>query len=344
MSYSNNTNLAKARAKALQSLILDQLPVSVVANKCGVHHSTIWRWKVKWLALNKNVQLTNNNRPNLQVKTYPIVVNKQLTIQATNIRLLGAKWLIPTISSKPHSHPKAISDQTIQLVLQAKRQLKRCAEVVWHHLTITGIKLNGIFVKLKLSLSSVKRILKKHYQVNPRKHQRKYKPRIKRPIVTKPGDLVEVDTIHLFNYTTKKRTYVYTVIDLYTRMAYAKAYEQIRPGLAAKTVLEAKDYFGFNFKVVQTDNGPEFSSYFEQRLNQHNIVVRHTRLGRPNDNAHIERFNRTIQEECTGSYRKDSQKLTNLNQQIAKYLDYYNYQRVHLGLELMVPAEMLQRF
>lgn len=32
------------------------------------------------------------------------------------------------------------------------------------------------------------------------------------------------------------------------------------------------------------------------------IAIRHTRLGRPNDNAHIERFNRTIQEECTGSY------------------------------------------
>ena len=53
---------------------------------------------------------------------------------------------------------------------------------------------------------------------------------------------------------------------------------------------------------MQSDNGLEFSEHFAQRLKSNNIALRHTRLGRPNDNAHIERFNRTIQEECTGNY------------------------------------------
>ena len=48
MAYSINPNLPKARATALQMLIRDQLPLGVVANKCGVHRSTIWRWKRKW--------------------------------------------------------------------------------------------------------------------------------------------------------------------------------------------------------------------------------------------------------------------------------------------------------
>ncbi len=44
-------------------------------------------------------------------------------------------------------------------------------------------------------------------------------------------------------------------------------------------------------------------SYFEDRLTSQGISIRHTRLGRPNDNAHIERFNRTFgKEECTGKY------------------------------------------
>ena len=65
-------------------------------------------------------------------------------------------------------------------------------------------------------------------------------------------------------------------------------------------VLHARNESGFDFRLVQSDNGPEFSRYFEQVLAKHSIPTRHTRLGRPNDNAHIERFNRTIQEECLG--------------------------------------------
>ena len=63
MAYSNNPNLPKARAIALRLLVTEQLPAVVVARKCGVHRSTIWRWKKKWDEINKNVQLTNDNRP-----------------------------------------------------------------------------------------------------------------------------------------------------------------------------------------------------------------------------------------------------------------------------------------
>ena len=69
MAYSTNPNLPKARATAMRLLVVDQLPVMVVARKCGVHRSTIWRWKQKWNALNRYVQMDNVNRPNRQVKT-----------------------------------------------------------------------------------------------------------------------------------------------------------------------------------------------------------------------------------------------------------------------------------
>ncbi len=47
MAYSINPNLPKARALALQLLIREQLPLQVVANRCGVHRTTIYRWRVK---------------------------------------------------------------------------------------------------------------------------------------------------------------------------------------------------------------------------------------------------------------------------------------------------------
>ena len=54
-----------------------------------------------------------------------------------------------------------------------------------------------------------------------------------------PGDLVEIDTTRLFNPITKQKRYIYTVIDLYTRMAYARVYEELRPINALNTIQKA---------------------------------------------------------------------------------------------------------
>ena len=95
--------------------------------------------------------------------------------------------------------------------------------------------------------------------------------------------------------------------------------------------------------MVQSDNGPEFGQFFEQRLGSKGITVRHSRLGRPNDNAHIERFNRTIQTECIGYYWNRSVPLPSQHAKLAAWLAYYNNERVHLGIQMRAPSQMLQR-
>ena len=94
---------------------------------------------------------------------------------------------------------------------------------------------------------------------------------------------------------------------------------------------------------MQADNGQEYSRYFEERMKKNSIAVRHSRLGRPNDNAHIERFNRTIQEECLGRRLSYRTKTDEAQTKINKYIEFYNGERVHLGLELQTPVSMLQR-
>ncbi len=319
MSYSINPNLPKARALALKLLITEGLPLQVVANRCGVHRSTIYRWKHKWLEINNNFQLENFNRPNRE--------------PGKQFRLASVSWLIPTLSSRPLASPKAISQWIVDRVMELRKELKRCAEVVWFHLTHE----DGI----KISLSSVRRILKRNYAINGRKKRvRPDNPR--RPHVTSPGELVETDTIHYVCPITKRRRYVYTIIDIYSRMTYAEVHSRILPGLAAETILKAQAEFGFKFNMVQSDNGPEFSRYFEQSLAKQNILTRHTRLGRPNDNAHIERYNRIIQEECLGSYIDYRTSNKHLQTKITKYLEFYNTKRVHLSLQYRTPKQMLQ--
>jgi hypothetical protein len=53
MAYSINPNLIKARRIALLLILEDKLPLNVVARKCGVHRTTVWRWLKKWQELNK---------------------------------------------------------------------------------------------------------------------------------------------------------------------------------------------------------------------------------------------------------------------------------------------------
>ena len=319
MAYSSNPNLPKARAIALRLLIADGVPSAVVANKCGVHRSTIWRWKQKWLRLNENVEQSKPGRPT----------------RNTSFVAQYYRWSIRTESAAPQNSPHAIGKVVIERVLTLRAQLKRCAEVIWHHLRwVDGIR---------ISLSSVHRILRRHHEYASARKNRVRPDNPRRPMVARPGELVQTDTIHYVCPISRRRRYVYTVLDLYSRMAYAEIHDRIRPGIAADVAIRAQKAWGFQMAMVQADNGPEFSRYFEQALHRKVIRVRHSRLGRPNDNAHIERFNRTIQEECLGHYLDPRTKTETIQKKINEYIDYYNNKRVHLGLQLRIPIQMLQR-
>jgi transposase InsO family protein len=320
MAYSINPNLPKARAIAMQLLVRDRVPLQIVANRCGVHRSTVWRWKRKWDALNQYVQMDNPNRPN--------------RVHSRMNHLNRCTWRIATVTSRPHANPTAVSQELVRLVLAVRAQLRRCAEVVWHHIVTV--------LAVSVSLSSVRRILWCSGVARGRKNRvRSDNPR--RPQVTAPGELVQTDTIHHVDPKSSRRLYYYTVIDLFTRMTYVILVPKLSQGLAAQAVLEAQKQWGFPIAMVQADNGPEYGRYFEQQMMHASIQTRHSRLHRPNDNAHIERFNRTIQTECIGYFWQKSVPLSRQQATLTAYLEHYNFKRVHLGIQLQTPASMLQR-
>ena len=317
MAYSINPNLVKARRTALLLVLKDKLPVAVVARKCGVNRTTIWRWLKKWQVLNQYIKQGHPNRPSLKTIFVPEYY----------------RWQIITEPSRPHTFPRQLSMEIVKRVLELKAQLKRCVEVIHYYLGLEGIR---------ISLSSVRRVFQRHHILDRQKSERRpYKRNIKRPAIDKPGNLVETDTVHLMNPMTGGRLYIYTVIDLYTRMAYARVYERIYQQPTIETILKAQQQLGFKFETVQADNGLEFGQLFKQRLEAKGMKVRHTRVRRPNDNAHIERFNRTLRQECIGNY--SAKTIQQIQTDLDKYLDYYNNARVHLGLKCKTPAEMLQR-
>ena len=232
---------------------------------------------------------------------------------------------IPTLSSKPKHHPKQLSDEIVWKIFQQRIKNKRCAEVVHQELLNQGIK---------TSLSSIKRTLDRHGLLKKRSLWKRYHPHIDRPYPLKAGDLVQMDTIHLM-ISKKKRIYVFTLIDVYSRWVYAKCYEKMNSKICLNFTHEAQEKASFRFEMLQSDHGPEFGSWFVTQIKKDH---RYTRIGKPNDNAHIERFNRTLQEECVD---KVITNVRSINCALKKYLQYYNQERLHLGLNLKTPNQLL---
>ena len=154
-----------------------------------------------------------------------------------------------------------------------------------------------------------------------------------------------MDTIHFSNWKTKQKYFIYTLIDLKSRWTYAEYSPRISPAETAAFVRRAQAAAAacatpFVFRLIQTDNGQEFSSACEQALQALGIAQRRIRLGKKNDNAHIERFNRTIQDECLGRWPS----VAGIQERLTAYLDFYNNHRLHLGIQCMTPAGVLQRY
>lgn len=234
---------------------------------------------------------------------------------------------LATRSSRPHHHPRALEGRIVQQILRYRLEHRRCAEVIHHLMTKDGYT---------VSLSSVKRVLRRNgmSQFSRWKKWHTYPPR---PLPENPGILVEVDTIHMGPHDD--RLYVYTLLDVCSRWAYAEVVERITTWQSLAFVGAAQEQASFSFTMLQSDHGPEFSKYFTTQLISRGVAHRHSRVRQPNDNGHLERFNRTIQEECLNRIPKN---LRLWQKEIPEYIRFYNTERPHMGLGMKTPEEMLK--
>ena len=90
-------------------------------------------------------------------------------------------------------------------------------------------------------------------------------------------------------------------------------------------------------QAIRCDNGPEFTSeVFVEWCQQRDIIIRYIQPGKPNQNAYIERFNRTYREEVLNSYLFED--LDDVREITADWLISYNEQRPHDALGGLPPA------
>jgi transposase InsO family protein len=243
----------------------------------------------------------------------------------------GTGWMpIPTRSSKPKKSPRALPAETVEAIIKERIGRRRCAEHVHHALKKKGID---------VSLSSVKRTLDRCHLRKSRSPWKRPHDFTERPEATYCGALLELDTIHIIA-PDGSRIYVYTIIDLFSRWAYAEVVSKIGAEASARFVLRAQKAAPFRFEMVQTDHGSEFSTRFTHRLHEQQIRHRHSRVRQKDDQAHIERFNRTIQEEC---FDRTVHSIPSFKRVLPEYLRWYNGERSHMGINYQTPLEVLRR-
>lgn len=205
-------------------------------------------------------------------------------------------------------------------------------------------------LNVHLSFSTVGRIMqamKKRGvlpQYRPPKHISMMRKKIRRNgfLPKQAGELFELDTVVTSINGTKR--YTLTAIDLYGRFAYARTYMSASSKTATAFLKDLQTKSPFKIQRIQTDNGSEFAKYFASYLEEEDIVHFHTYPRSPKMNAHIERFNRTVQEECLNWHRGLlSVDIEAFNTKLSEWIWWYNSKRPHISLGYLSPLQYIER-
>jgi transposase InsO family protein len=235
--------------------------------------------------------------------------------------------LIPTRSSRPEHSPNALDPVIVRRVLNLRAERNQCAEIIHWRLEQEGIR---------ISISSVKRVLRR-YGISKYSKWKKWHQYPIRPLPEKPGFLVEIDAVH--EGTLSDRLSAYALIDVCSRWGYAEPATRVNSRATTRFVRNAVQQAPFAFKTIQTDHGSEFSKWFTKVVEHTGMSHRHTRVRTPTDNGHIERFIRTLQDECLHRIPRNFQVW---KKEIPEFIRYYNTERPHMGLSFKTPIQIIK--
>ena len=159
-----------------------------------------------------------------------------------------------------------------------------------------------------------------------------------------PGALVALDTVEY--HLNGTRRYVITGEDIYSRFCFAWGTTSHASKAAEEFFNRWLQVFPYQTVFVLTDNGSEFKKDFAAHLLELQITHYKTYPKTPKMNAHIERFNRTIQEEFANYHRHLLlEEPDQFNDKLIDWLLFYNTKRVHYAFKnQLTPVQKLLQY
>ena len=236
--------------------------------------------------------------------------------------------LLPTRSSRPDTSPNSIDPMIVIQILELRAERNQCAEILHHRLATEK--------NIVVSISTVKRVLKR-CGISKYSKWKKWHQYPARPTPEKPGFLVEIDAVH--EGIPTERLSAYALIDVCSRWGYAEPVLRVDSRATSRFLRRAKTIAPFSFKTIQTDHGSEFSKWFTKITVHDGMNHRQTRVRTPTDNGHVERFIRSLQDECLHKIPRD---FRIWKKEIPEWIRYYNTERPHMGINFKTPIQIVK--
>lgn len=302
------TEQAKERAKILS--FWKKYGMEATKEAFKVSRPTLFRWQKK---LKANLgKLENLNKKS----TAPIHRRKRTVPEAVEAFILKERGQTPRLSK-----------DKLSVMMKNEKVADLSPSTVGR--MINDLKFQGKLPKnTKLSVSGKTGKL----------IERVYKPRkkLRRP---KGYRVLEVDTVVRFVDGVKR--YILTGIDIEKRTAFATAYTNHGSRSAADFLSKTRQVLPLCPKNVQTDNGSEFALHFHQAVEETGLHF-NTHPRSPKENAHVERFNRSLNEEFLVYHRsllRDN--VPEFNKKLIDWLIWYNTRRPHYALHMLSPLQYI---
>jgi len=278
-----------------------------------------------------------------------------------NYQIHGIEGLIDKIPGAKDPHPNRVSEEVEKAILDhslefpTRGPLRVAQELALKGIHVSSGGVRGVWSRHNL-LSRFDRLLRLEKHAGRKKIKltddqirllERFSPEFReRHIhVYSTGELVAVDTFFVGTLKGVGRVYMQSVLDCYSRYAWARLYPNKLPVTAVQIlnndVLPFFDKHQVKVKNILSDNGREFCGRpdrhpYELFLQLEGIEHRKTKVRRPQSNGFVERFHRTILDEHLRimGRKKFYESIEEMQKDLDLYLKQYNQNRPHQGMNM----------
>lgn len=303
----------------------------------------------KWLLVVREYELIKEGRSpnfiNLRTLCNTFKVNRKDIYKYHDRWVNAGKNMEALLPQKRGPKPgtlKLLSKDEERTIIKIRRKFNANEFEIFH-------LVEGHF-KVHPSVSTIYRTFKRYPLNKTRKEE------IKRYEKLYPGEQVHSDThsLDIALFADRKKRTLFGLLDDCTRLCYAELIEDNRAATVTKAFFRAYKWFlahGIKVEEVLTDNGSEFTTYvsrhaknrhfFETMLKIFDIKHIYTRPYRPQTNGKIERFWRTLKNECI-RFQITATTPREFQAELDGFMYRYNYERRHSALGHITPLDKLK--
>ncbi len=291
--------------------------VKKVCRKFGIHRSRFYYWK-------KRIDLRVSGKG----KGY-----------SRSQRLIA-------YSRRPNTNPKSYSQEVVDLIVKIRKRTKGGADSIWFLLRDRY----AIYV----SVTGIYKVLKREGLIKERKGLKKPFIHYEAPKYL-PGEKIQIDVkyVKLVDEVCRRLqkayrwVYQYTAIDVATGIKCKLIYENIGPDSSMDFLSKVRIFYPFPIKIIQTDNGLEFTYRLHPNIQVEHKFTTQCRLygyehclippAYPRANSHVERTHRIDKEEVYNG--KEFHSLTELAKINLISLKYFNEKRPQKTKHFLPPLK-----